>query len=384
MKRVRQSKNKVVIVLPTYNEAGNIKTVIDQIIKTSRLIDNWQIQILVVDDYSPDKTAQIVTKLKETRPQLYLVTGKKQGLGKAYTRGFKYATNQMRAKVIFEMDADLSHPAKLIPRMLKSIDNGADFVIGARYIKGGAIPKDWGLHRKAFSFFGNLIIQLGFMNFKVHDWTSGFRAIKADFIEAVLPEMSKYSGYVFQIALLDKAIKKDLIIKEVPLKFKDRQKGVSKINSIEFIFYIFAYIFHHSSFIKYVLVGFVGATIDFIAAYILIARFSIYKPLANAFSAELAIIFNFFVNNFWSFAYKQIQGGWTVWLVKFLLFNLVAFGSVIIQFVGMYLALKWFGDTIFNVLGYAIQSWLVYKVFIIGFLVIPYSYFMYNRVIWKK
>lgn len=384
MKVIKKSKGKAVIVLPTYNEAGNIKAIIDQIIKISQLVENWNIQILVVDDHSPDKTAQIVEKLKETRPQLYLITGKKQGLGKAYVRGFEYAINKMKAALVFEMDADLSHPAKLIPKMLKAVDNGADFVIGARYIKGGAIPKDWGLHRKIFSYFGNLIIRLGFMNFKIHDWTSGFRAIKTDFIQSILPVMNKYSGYVFQIALLDNAIKKDLTIKEVPLRFKDRQKGISKINSLEFILYVFAYIFQNSSFAKYVVVGFTGAAIDFMAAYIFINRFFIYKPLANALSAELAIIFNFFANNFWSFAYKQIQGGWTVWLVKFLLFNLVAFGAVIIQFVGMYLALEWFGDTTLNILGYSIQSWLIYKVFIIGFLVIPYSYFMYNRVVWKK
>lgn len=375
---------KVVIVMPTYNEAGNINKVIKEIFALQEKIDNWQINLLIVDDNSPDQTADLVKKMQTKYAQLYLITGQKQGLGKAYVRGFKEAIENMQANLLFEMDADLSHPTSLIPKMLVSVEKGADFVIGSRNIKGGAIPKNWGLHRKIFSSFGNLIVRLGFMNFKIHDWTSGYRAVKTNFVKQVISEMDKHSGYVFQIALLDKAVKQGLNIKEVPLRFKDREKGVSKIQAFNYIFDIFAYLFNNSSFIKYVITGFVGFIVDFGFAYIFIYFLNINKPLANLISAELAIVFNFFTNNFWSFKHKQIQGEVKIYFLKFLLFNLVSSGGILIQFLGMYLALQYLGDISLNILFTQVPAWIIYKILIIGFLVIPYSYFMYNKIIWEK
>ena len=258
------------------------------------------------------------------------------------------------------------------------------FVIGSRYIKGGAIPKDWGLHRKIFSVTANFIVTLGFMNFKIRDWTSGYRAIKTDFIKKIIPEMTSYSGYVFQIALLDKAVKNNLSIASIPLKFKERKKGVSKINALEFILSIFMYMLKESSFIKYVMVGLMGFVVDFGFAYLFISLINLNKPIANSFSAEIAIIFNFFLNNFYSFKHKQINGTALIYLKKFMLFNLVSSGSIVIQGLGMFLLLQLIGDSVWNILGFQISSWIVYKVGIIGFIVIPYSYFMYNKVIWKK
>ena len=376
--------NNAVVVLPTYNEAGNIKAVIEEIFSLQPKIQNWQLSILVVDDFSPDDTAQIVIKLQKRFKNLALIEGQKKGLGQAYIRGFNYAIKTLKADVVFEMDADLSHPVSLIPKMLCKIDKGADFVIGSRYIKGGAIPKDWGLHRKIFSVTANFIVTLGFMNFKIRDWTSGYRAIKTDFIKKIIPEMTSYSGYVFQIALLDKAVKNNLSIASIPLKFKERKKGVSKINALEFILSIFMYMLKESSFIKYVMVGLMGFVVDFGFAYLFISLINLNKPIANSFSAEIAIIFNFFLNNFYSFKHKQINGTALIYLKKFMLFNLVSSGSIVIQGLGMFLLLQLIGDSVWNILGFQISSWIVYKVGIIGFIVIPYSYFMYNKVIWKK
>lgn len=373
-----------VIVLPTYNEAGNIAKVVQEIFNLQPKLDVWRLSILVVDDFSPDNTSEIVKKLQKKYSKLYLIQGQKAGLGQAYIRGFNFAIHTLKAQVVFEMDADMSHPVSLIPKMLSKIDKGADFVIGSRYIKNGSIPKDWGLHRKIFSISANFIVTLGFMNFKVRDWTSGYRAIKTGFIKKIIPEMSSHSGYVFQIALLDKAIKHNLNIVSVPLKFKERKKGVSKINALDFILHIFSYMFMHSSFIKYVLVGLLGFTVDFGFAYLFISLANLNKPLANSISAEIAIIFNFFLNNFWSFKHKQISGGALVYLKKFLLFNLVSSGSIAIQGIGMFVLLKLIGDSVWTVFNFQISSWIVYKIAIIFFVVIPYSYFMYNKIIWKK
>ncbi|MFA6005465.1 MAG: glycosyltransferase family 2 protein [Patescibacteria group bacterium] len=371
---------KAVVVLPTYNEAGNIEKMLESLNKIIRTVHNWDIQIMVVDDSSPDGTGKIVKKLMGGTKNLHLIIGKKQGLGKAYVNGFRNALEKLNPFVLFEMDADLSHDPLLIPVMLKKIEEGADFVIGSRYMKGGGIPANWGLNRKIYSITANLFIRFGFMNLKVHDWSSGYRAIRAWVVKDMLTDLEKYNGYIFQIALLDKAIKKNAIIEEVPLKFVDREKGVSKINAREFITNIFGYLLQNSGFVKFVIVGFIGFGIDFSIAYVLIKFITDNKPLANGISSEFAIICNFFLNNFWSFRHKQITGGLTAFVPKLLLFNIVSSGNILIQAVGMYVALLLLGDTV--LLG--VPTWIIYKIGIIAFLIIPYSYFMYNKIIWKK
>jgi len=174
---------KALVILPTYNEQENIKTLIPEVFAVVKNNPKWQLSVLVVDDNSPDKTYLTVKSLQKKFKDLYLVLGKKQGLGKAYWRGFNFALERIKPYVIFQMDADWSHSPNLIPHFLKEIEEGADLVIGSRYIKGGSIPKNWQWYRKIFSVLGNFIIRLGFMSLKIHDWTSGYRAIKAWFIK---------------------------------------------------------------------------------------------------------------------------------------------------------------------------------------------------------
>ena len=181
---------KAVIVLPTYNEKENVGTLIDAIFDETKSIENWEINILVVDSASSDNTADTVKKLMTNyRHKLYLLETKKEGLGRAYVQGFNYALEHLKPFVLFEMDADWSHNPKDITPMLKKIEKGADVVYGSRYIKGGSIPKNWGIHRKLFSICGNLIIKLGFMKLSITDWTNGFRAIKAWVVRDLLEEL---------------------------------------------------------------------------------------------------------------------------------------------------------------------------------------------------
>ncbi|KXK10826.1 MAG: Undecaprenyl-phosphate mannosyltransferase [Microgenomates bacterium OLB23] len=169
---------KALIVLPTYNERENIRVLVPQINEIVEKIPHWDVQILIVDDNSPDGTYKEAELLKKKYKNIHLLKGKKEGLGKAYLRGFEYGLEHIKPYVVFEMDADLQHNPKLIPLFLKEIEQGADFVIGSRYIKGGSIPKHWSIDRKFYSVVGNLVASLGFMNFSVHDWTSGYRAQK--------------------------------------------------------------------------------------------------------------------------------------------------------------------------------------------------------------
>lgn len=366
---------KALIILPTYNEAGNIKELIERIFEQQKYLDKWQLEILVNDSQSNDGTAEIIKQLqKKYQNKLFLIETQKQGLGKAYYEAFLYAKENIKPYVIFEMDADLSHNPDNIPQMLKEIETGADLVIGTRYIKGGSIPKNWGLHRKIFSFFGNLIIRLGFMNLKIHDWTSGYRAIKFWILNNSLFHIKNYSGYVFQIALLDFAIKEKAIIKEIPINFTDRKYGKSKIFFLQYIFSIFAYILKFSSFIKFVIVGLIGFIVDFGLMYFFVNKLKISPAktwLAQTISAEAAIINNFLLNNFWSFQHKKLENNL---FFGFLKFNFVSIGSILIQTIGLQISVNIFGQ----------QYWMISKILIILFIIIPYSYILYNKFIWKK
>lgn len=375
---------KAAIIIPTYNEAGNVKKLIEQILTITKPLTKWEIHIAIVDSDSPDGTAKLVTELTHTHTNVHLIPSKKEGLGKAYVHGFTEIMNTLNPFVFFEMDADLSHSPDAIPLFLEKIEKGADFVIGSRYIKGGSIPSNWGLHRKIFSICGNLIVRFGFMRLNVTDWTNGFRAIKSWVVKESLDHIKNYSGYVFQIAFLDFAYNKKAVIKEVPIHFIDRTEGESKINSVQYIFQMLAYVFTHSSFIKFVITGFLGFGVDFGFAYLFINLFHIAKTTANMLSAEVAIISNFFINNFWSFKHVKIVGGLFGYIKKFLLFNLVSSGSIVIQGVGLALLLHFFGDRLISLGILSLSSWILYKIGIIAFIIIPYSYILYNKLIWKK
>lgn len=375
---------KAVIVIPTYNEKKTIKPLIEQIFEVAKPLPNWEIHIFVVDSSSPDGTEEEVRTLTAKYPRLHLLVTKKEGLGRAYIQGFQTAIEKINPFVLFEMDADFSHNPKDIPHFLTQIEQGADFVIGSRYIKGGSIPADWGIHRKIFSVCANLFVRFGFMKLSITDWTDGFRAIKVWIIKKAIGHIENYSGYVFQVALLDYAVTHNANIKEVPVNFIDRKEGVSKINSIQYIFQTIMYVLSHSSFIKFVIVGLLGFAVDFSFAYLFINVLKMAKVMANVLSAEVAIIFNFMINNFWSFGHKAIKGGPLAYVGKFIQFNLVSLGSIVIQAAGLALALNFFGDITLKMVGLPIQSWIIYKILILAFVIIPYSYVLYNKVVWKK
>ena len=364
---------KAVIIIPTYNEAKNINNVVEKIFQVQKNIKNWDLHVLVVDSDSPDNTTDIVGELAKNNKNLHLLKTDKKGLGKAYVEGFNYVIDTLKPFIVFEIDADLSHNPQDIPSFLNKIEKGADFVIGSRYISGGSIPEDWGIERKFFSVFGNWIIRFGFMNLRVTDWTNGFRAIKTWIIKESLPKLENYTGYVFQVALLDNALKMGARVSEIPVVFVDRREGESKINSGQYTFETLLYIFQYSSFIKFVIVGVIGFTIDFGISYLFIEIAHTAVWLSTLISTEMAIISNFLLNNFWSFSHKKLKHGENNFLWSFFKFNLVSSGSIIIQTLGVSLATAFFGR----------EFWYIYKIAIITFIIIPYSYILYNKLIWK-
>lgn len=231
--------DKAVIIIPTYNEKQNIKKLLPQIIQTGKKIKKWDMHILVVDGNSPDGTWKLVEGMSKKDKKVHiLVEKRKRGLGAAYLAGMKEAFEKLGANVVFTMDADLSHNPKYIPDFLHALDNGADLVIGSRYIKGGSIPKEWAIHRKVYSILGNKVASLILGTNKINDWTSGYRAITKRVYEKVAPQMrgKLTQGYTFNMSFAYNTFVRKFAVTHVPIHFPDRKAGKSKLG-LEYLFH---------------------------------------------------------------------------------------------------------------------------------------------------
>jgi dolichol-phosphate mannosyltransferase len=221
------------IVIPTYNEAGNIELLLDRIFENGRRqrgTQRWRLSVLVVDDNSPDRTAIRVSEYRTKNPDVHLLLRKeKQGLGAAYIAGMRHAMAFLNPDVIMEMDADFSHNPDDVLRLLAEIQNGADFVIGSRYVKGGSIPPAWGLHRRLLSKAANLYTKAVLRIPRVRDCSGGFRAIRTSALRQVDLSSLNVKGYAFQVLLLEVAVRNGALVREVPIAFSERNAGKSKM-----------------------------------------------------------------------------------------------------------------------------------------------------------
>lgn len=232
---------KIVVINPTYRERENIQKLIPALEEQSKKIPH-QVEILVVDDNSPDHTAGAVQDLMKQFPNVHLLSGKKEGLGAAYIRGMRYAMDELSADVVVEMDADLSHKPEDLPRLIVEIDKGADFVIGSRYVPGGKIPEDWSLLRRANSRWGNRFARYVAGIDDVADCTAGFRAIRTPLLKKIDLDKLHVKGYSFQMSLLFESFISGSKIVEIPIEFVERKVGHTKIGPgdiLEFIWTAF-------------------------------------------------------------------------------------------------------------------------------------------------
>ncbi len=213
------------VIIPTYNEKENIEAIIGAVFDLTEEFD-----VLIVDDNSPDGTRDIVRRLmKENQGRLHMEErAGKQGLGTAYIHGFKWALAN-NYDLIFEMDADFSHPPKKLEELLRACrDEGADIAVGSRYIKGGNI-ENWPLDRKALSYGASLYVRM-ITWIPCKDSTAGFVCYRRKVLETLDLDNIQFIGYAFQIEMKYKAWKLGFKIKEVPITFKDREKGQSKMS----------------------------------------------------------------------------------------------------------------------------------------------------------
>lgn len=373
---------KATIVIPTYNEKGNIEPLIDALEKEIFPgIKNWDMSILVVDDDSPDKTAAAVEELTKKYKNLQLLrNGDKRGLGAAYIKGMSVALEKLNPDVLFEMDADGQHDARKIPEFLKKIDAGYDLVVGTRYSGGGSIPKNWPLIRKAYSVFGNLLVRTIFGRFSIHDWTGGYRAMRKEVFLKEKDEMTQFKGYTFQVSFLHKAVRDGFKVSEVPFHFSDRTLGNSKIAPKEYIVDLLKYVLvarakeiRHSSFPKFLVVGAVGFVINAVLYEVLVRNTHLPIALANIVAAQASIFSNFNFNNVWTFKAQKSNSVFSYFKKMIGFYATSNIGVILIQSGTIQL-----GDVM-----YGEQYYRIY--FLIGtFFLLIWNFTMYRKIIWRK
>lgn len=214
---------KTLIIIPTYNERENISQIIPAIFQNCP-----DVHVLVVDDNSPDKTADVVKSMQASDVRIHLLQRQeKNGLGRAYCAGFDWAFANGYDWIV-QMDADFSHRPVDLKRMLESRDKG-DFIVGSRYVNGGTTV-NWGLIRKIISRGGGIYART-ILGYPIRDWTAGFIAWNRKVLESIGTSTLKSNGYSFQIELKYRASKNGFKVYEVPITFEDRQVGQSKMSA---------------------------------------------------------------------------------------------------------------------------------------------------------
>jgi dolichol-phosphate mannosyltransferase len=210
------------VIIPTFNEADNIPQLLPAVLSQAPNLD-----VLVIDDNSPDGTAGLVRDMMSVDSRIHLIERPgKMGLGTAYVRGFRFAIEE-KYDYVFEMDADFSHSPKEIPNFLKKIQE-CDLVLGSRYIRGVRVL-NWPMRRLLLSFSANVYTQI-ITGLPVRDATGGFKCFKREVLEAIDLDKVKSNGYAFQIEMSFKAWKKGFRLVEIPIIFLDRRSGVSKMS----------------------------------------------------------------------------------------------------------------------------------------------------------
>jgi dolichol-phosphate mannosyltransferase len=226
--RSRAMHERVWVVIPTYNEAENVEGIVRATVTELERVAPESHHILVVDDNSPDGTGAIADRLAEQHPQVEVLhRATKTGLGHAYLAGFAHALAG-DAELVIEMDADFSHDPGYLEQLLAAARD-ADMVLGSRYVEGGG-TENWGLARRLISRGGSFYART-ILGVQIHDLTGGFKCIHRRVLEAISLDTVRAEGYVFQIEVTYRALLAGFRVVEVPIVFRDRRVGKSKMST---------------------------------------------------------------------------------------------------------------------------------------------------------
>ncbi|HMY19626.1 MAG TPA: polyprenol monophosphomannose synthase [Polyangium sp.] len=219
---------RALVCIPTYNERDNIEA-----ITAAALAVDPRIDVLIVDDNSPDGTGALADGLAAREPRIRVLhRPEKRGLGKAYLHAFREALAWGYGFVV-EMDADFSHDPRCLPKMIDEAARGTDLVLGSRYVAGGGTV-NWGIGRRLLSRGGSLYART-ILGVKVADLTGGFKCFRREVLEAIDMESIDSTGYAFQIEMTYRVLSKGFVVKELPIVFEDRRVGQSKMSRAIFL-----------------------------------------------------------------------------------------------------------------------------------------------------
>jgi dolichol-phosphate mannosyltransferase len=408
---------KITVIIPTYNEEENIKILVPLLESKFRIFPKYKFNILFVDGNSKDGTVLAIKKLQKEFSNIELIEEKeKSGLGGAYIKGYKYSMEILNSDFVVEMDADLQHNPEDFPKLIEKINEGYDLVIGSRYIKGGSVPQEWVLHRKAISYFGSLFARVVLRIFKIKDFTSGFRLTK---VKGILDQIDfsliKSKGFAYKMDMLVRIYDMKAKIIEVPIAFGLRDRGTSKMEQKNFqdslkVVLEFAKE-RNKNFIKFIMVGFGGLFVD--ATLFNLISLNLEPYYSALYSGFIAMLFTFLLNNYFSFKERKKEN--LIYQVLLILFFGIIFYFIpnefkiyflilILIFIGVFRE-KLKGVAFFMI--YALSSsvpivargYIIYLFvyefgdtlivrnlgFFIGiFLGLIWNYTVYSKIIWKK
>ena len=217
------ARERALVIVPTYNERENIRRLVDTVLR-----QDGRLEVLVVDDGSPDGTGQLVAELSAEEPRVHLLErAQKMGLGTAYIAGFRWALER-DYRYVLEMDADFSHDPAHLPQFLSAIED-ADVVVGSRYQQGRVTVINWPIGRLILSYSANLYAR-AVTGLPMWDTTAGFKCFRREVLEAIDFSRVRSNGYAFQIEMHFRAWKRNFRIVEIPIVFVDRTEGTSKMS----------------------------------------------------------------------------------------------------------------------------------------------------------
>lgn len=330
---------RVCFVIPTYNEALNVTPLLQRL---SELYGDADTAFLVVDDNSPDGTAERVREFAGSERRVHLLEGRRRGLGQAYVRGITHAMDVLGAQIVVQMDADFSHDPADVRKLLEHLAGGADVAIGSRYVPGGSLDEKWSVWRRLLSHWGNRLARWIAGLGAVRDCTSGFKAIRAEVLRDVKIESIRVQGYAFQVALLHRLLRASARVVEEPIYFRERRIGQTKLgfrDLVEFFYNVWwLRLMSHRTFIKFAVTGLIGAVVN-LGLFQILLEFGVHALLASPIAIEVSIISNFLINNYWTFADRVMVGRY---YIRGLKFNLVSLGTLTLSYATFVLLLTLF------------------------------------------
>src|SRR3972149_1197342 len=370
---------KVILIIPTYNEALNIGRLLDSLNEVFKKRPDFDFHVLIVDANSPDGTANIVRQKMDSYDFIHLfVEEKKAGLGAAYMTGFKYALENLSPDILVEMDADFQHDPGDLVQLVNEIKNGNDCVIGSRFTKGGSIPKDWALYRKLLSYGGNLFTKVVLGIYEVNDFTSGFKASQVkNFVDKIDLNSVQSEGFAYKIDLLFKMYKLGAKIKEVPITFGLRDRGDSKMernNFIDSLRVVLSIRFNeNSNFFKFVAVGFIGLFVDS-GLFNILRLTPLGSSLATPISGSIALMTTYILNNYWSFSDRKIESP-NKKLIGFMIYVISSIIPILVRSKLVFIVTSTFGDT------FLVSNTAFFIGIVFG---LVWNFLVYSKIIWRK